>query len=119
MSISGRFSRATRTSAIPMPRVTYRRRAIADLDAIFEFIASENPRAARAVIREVRSRVSILRDHPAAGPMRADLGPGIRVLPVPHRAVVAYVIAADKVEIVRAFYAGQDYEAILRGEADE
>jgi plasmid stabilization system protein ParE len=41
------------------------------------------------------------------------------MLPVPHRAVVAYVIGADRVEIVRVFYAGQDYEAILRGGPDE
>jgi toxin ParE1/3/4 len=89
------------------------------MDAIFEFIANENPRAARGVIREVRSRVAILREYPEAGPTRADLGPGVRMLPVPHRAVVAYVIGADRVEIVRVFYAGQDYEAILRGGPDE
>ena len=43
----------------------------------------------------------------------ADLGPGIRIAPFEHSAVVAYRVEDDAVEIVNVFYGGRDYEAAL------
>jgi plasmid stabilization system protein ParE len=41
--------------------------ALADLDAIADYIAIENPAAASALVRRVLARVRQLVDHPASG----------------------------------------------------
>jgi toxin ParE1/3/4 len=51
------------------------------------------------------------------GPARPHILPYLRILPLHKRAVAAYRIMADRVEVLRIFYGGQDYETIL-GEAD-
>jgi toxin ParE1/3/4 len=39
-------------------------------------------------------------------------------VPYGRSVVIAYQIADNSVEIVRIFYGGQDYEAIMSGEAE-
>jgi toxin ParE1/3/4 len=44
---------------------------------------------------------------------RNDLGPDIRILNLWRRIVVAYQVVPGRVEVLRVFSGGQDYEAIL------
>lgn len=48
-------------------KVTFAPRAIRDLDAIFAFIARENPRAASRVIARIDELSSRLEEHPGMG----------------------------------------------------
>jgi toxin ParE1/3/4 len=96
--------------------VVYSRKAKADLDEIFDFIASDNPRRARSYIGSIQRACRGLRVTPMMGVGRSDLRPGIRVLPLWRRIVIAYEVKDDRIEILRVFSAGQDYEAVMRSD---
>jgi toxin ParE1/3/4 len=96
--------------------LVYSRRALADLDEIFDYIASDNPGRARSYVREIQAACQSLRRMPMKGTGRPDLGPGIRVLPLWRRIVIVYAMRSDQIEILRIFSAGQDYEAIMRSD---
>ena len=50
-----------------MATVEITRRALADLERLFDFIAAENPHRARAQIVSVRKAFELLADHPLLG----------------------------------------------------
>lgn len=97
-----------------MRKLVYRPAALTDLDAIFDFIQPENPRRAASYITDIRKKCRTLLDHPMKGPPREDLAPGIRILSMFRRIIVAYRVSGDEIVITRIFSGGQDYEAILR-----
>ncbi len=49
-------------------KVRYTPRALGDLDAIYKYIAEQNPRAARAVKARIKERIQSLANFPASGP---------------------------------------------------
>lgn len=51
-----------------MAQVIWTEPALADLEAIADYIAIENPQAARAFVRRVFSHVDTLENHPKLGP---------------------------------------------------
>ena len=87
--------------------------ARADLEEIFWFIASDNPRRARSYIAEIEQACSNLCDMPHMGMKRPDLRPGLYIFPLWRRIAIAYELPDDKVDVLRIFSAGQDYEAIM------
>lgn len=52
-----------------MARVEITERALADLKLLFDFIATEDPRRARAQLLSVRKALELLADHPLLGRM--------------------------------------------------
>ena len=102
-----------------MLSLVYRHAALADLDAIYSYIESGNPRRAASFVQEIRDRCRALCVHPRLGRGRDDLSPGIRILPMLGRIVVAYRITPSAILITRVFYGGQDYEAILLRNKDD
>lgn len=50
-----------------MTRVVWLKEALDDLRGISQFIAKDNPPAARRVVTKIRDDVSLLRDHPDMG----------------------------------------------------
>jgi toxin ParE1/3/4 len=90
--------------------------ARADLEEIFWFIASDNPRRARTYVAEIEQACAKLCRMPEMGRQRPDLQPGLRILPLWRRIIIAYQLPEDRVDILRVFSAGQDYEAIISGE---
>jgi toxin ParE1/3/4 len=63
-----------------------------------------------------RSRLPVysLAALPERGVPRDDISPGIRTSLLDRRITIAYRVDSDVVEIVRIFYAGRNYEALLR-----
>jgi plasmid stabilization system protein ParE len=55
-----------------MATVEITRRALADLERLFDFIAAENPRKAREQILSVRKALELLGDHPLLGRTAED-----------------------------------------------
>ena len=86
-----------------------------DLDAIFDFIAADNPRRALTYIEEIEAACESLCTTPMMGVDRSDLRHGIRVLPLWGRIVIAYAVMPDRIDVLRVFSGGQDYEAIMSG----
>lgn len=90
--------------------------ARADLEEIFWFIAADNPRRARSYVAEIEQACRNLCDMPEMGVRRPDLRPSLRIFPLWRRIVIAYELPENRVDILRIFSAGQDYEAIISGE---
>ena len=61
-----------------MAQVIWSEPALSDLDAIADYIALENPEAARALVQKVFHHVEQLAQHPKSGPKPPEL-PRIRV----------------------------------------
>ncbi len=90
-------------------KVRYTPRALGDLDAIFKYIAEQNPRAARAVKSRIRERIQSLARFPASGPETA--APGLRMLAVGrYPYLIFYEIddGAKHVAIVHIRHASRD-----------
>jgi toxin ParE1/3/4 len=85
-----------------MVRLTYRPAALADLDAIYDFIEMDSPSRALDFVQDIRSRCRKLIAHPQIGPPRDDLGTGIRIYPMRGR-IVVYRLRLDAIEILRVF----------------
>jgi toxin ParE1/3/4 len=96
-----------------MPALIYSGPAEADLDEIFDFIAADNPRRARTYIDEIRQACRNLCDTPLIGTERADLRPGLRILPLWRRVIIAYELRPSELLVLRVFTSGRDYEAIM------
>lgn len=101
-----------------MLSLVYRHAALADLDAIYAYIEPDNPRRAASFIQDIRNRCRPLCAHPQLGPARDHLSPGLRILPMLGRVVVAYRITPSAILITRVFYGGQDYAALLQHDED-
>jgi toxin ParE1/3/4 len=56
-----------------MAQVTWTETALSDLDAIADYIALENPLAAKALVKRVFGHVDQLREHPKSGSKPAEL----------------------------------------------
>lgn len=57
-----------------MAQVVWSEPALADLDAIADYIALENPDAARALVRRIFEHVDQLQAHPDSGSRPRELG---------------------------------------------
>jgi toxin ParE1/3/4 len=94
-------------------QLSYTEEALADLDDIYEFIALDNPVRAETHVDNIKKACRSLCETPFIGVSRNDLGPDIRILNLWRRIVVAYQVVPGRVEVLRVFSGGQDYEAIL------
>lgn len=90
--------------------------ARADLEEIFWFIASDNPHRARTYVAEIEQACANLCRMPEMGRKRPDLRPNLRILPLWRRIIVAYEPSDIRIDVLRIFSAGQDYEAIMSGD---
>jgi toxin ParE1/3/4 len=81
--------------------------AVADLDAIFDDIAEDNPHRAVSFIDEVIDHFDAIAERPFSFPARDDLAPGLRAgLYRPY--LILFRIAGGKVEIVRVIHGARD-----------
>ena len=90
-----------------MPARTFRPRAVADADAIWDFIAADNPRAADALLDRLDRALSMLAENPLAGRERAELAQDIRSFPVGNY-VIFYTPTKDGIEVIRLLHGSRD-----------
>ena len=84
-------------------KIRWTRLAVEDLNLAYEYIATENPSAARAVIARIESAVNVLRAHPEIG--RSGRVEGTRELIISGTPfIVAYRIARNRVEILAVIH---------------
>jgi len=89
-------------------RIVFSPQARADLRDIFLYIADDNPAAARAVLKRIRSRISDLQDSPYLG--RPGRVPGTRELIIagtPY--VIPYQISSDQLRILRVYHGARQW----------
>lgn len=90
--------------------VTFHPLADADLEAIYLFIAKDNPHRAIGFVRRVRTFCETLQSMPRRGRSREDLAAGVRTIVFERRVIVGYCILDDQLMILRLFYAGQNID---------
>src|SRR5690554_2657829 len=97
-------------------RVAFREEAVSDLAAIFAYILENtgSPAAAKNHVERLEQQCNALSLFPHRGIQRNDIRPGLRLLPIVRRSVIAYTIDANAVRITNIFHAGQDFEVLLR-----
>lgn len=91
-------------------RITWRPMAEADLEAIVDYIARDNPLRAEEFGQELREKVGNLADHPKLGRKgRPGLPAWLRELVVHRNYIVFYRVleASSTVEILRVRHAAQ------------
>ena len=93
-------------------RLRYRRSAIEDLGEIRDYIARDNPTAARRFVAGLRTRCRLLAEQPHIGRERPDVRPGLRSLPIQNY-VVFYQLIDDTVEVVSVVHGSRDVEALF------
>ncbi|WP_028310836.1 type II toxin-antitoxin system RelE/ParE family toxin [Derxia gummosa] len=93
-----------------MASVATTRRALADLDGVWDYIAADNADAADRFLDELRCFLDLIATQPLMGRARPELAPAVRSLPF-QRYVLFYRPQADGIELVRFLHASRDIAA--------
>ena len=81
-----------------------------DLREIFTYIAEENPRAARALLTEIKERASVLQDNPQLG--RKGRVEGTRELVLsgtPY--LLPYRVKNQQIQILAVFHTSREHKS--------
>lgn len=93
-------------------RVRWLKRAIRNVEDIYDDIAEDNPSAAESTRRSIREAVEHLSDHPAMG--RPGRALGIRELLVPRTPyIVPYRVQGDEVIVIRVLHGARRWPGRL------
>jgi toxin ParE1/3/4 len=87
-----------------------------DLRSIYRHIAQKSPVAADRFVNAIVDHCMKLDRFPQRGTKRDDLRPRLRTIGFRRRATIAFRVDGNVATILRVFYGGQDFEAVLRGE---
>jgi len=84
--------------------------------AVRLFETTGNPGLARRQIERKRQVTSKLAGFACLGPDRSDLGSGIRRLTAGQKSIAVHGVQAEERIVLtpRAFYGGEDYDALMR-----
>lgn len=96
-------------------RIAFAREAKTQLGALYDYIAAAaSPEIAQRYTDAIVEKCQSLNSFPKRGSRRDDLQPGVRTLDFRRRVTIAYLVEPGEVTILGIFYAGQDFEALLR-----
>jgi toxin ParE1/3/4 len=87
--------------------------AIADLDAIWDYIARDNPTAADHLMDELTERFSLLLNNPEIGERQILLADGSYRRSTCRNYVVYYRPLTEGIVIVRVLHGARDHERLL------
>jgi toxin ParE1/3/4 len=93
--------------------IIWRRSALADLEALREFIAHDNPRAAARISATIQTAVERLAAYPNLG--RAGRVEGARELIITEApCIVAYRVVEDQIRILSVLHASRQWPRRFR-----
>jgi toxin ParE1/3/4 len=96
-------------------RVVFSPRAANDIEEIGDYIFSDNPKAARKFITDLKSRCERLKNAPQGGMLRSELGHSTRSVPF-GRYVIFYIALVDEIRIERVLHGARDIPAVYATE---
>ncbi|ODT84532.1 type II toxin-antitoxin system RelE/ParE family toxin [Phenylobacterium sp. SCN 70-31] len=97
-------------------RIVYAPEAEADLAALYDLIAARaSPDIALRFVEQTQDWIEGFDVAAERGARRDDLRPGLRITGFRRRITLAFAVVSDEVRILRIFYAGQDWSALLQG----
>lgn len=79
-----------------------------DLRGIFEYIAEENPKAARSFLSEIKERVCVLVDEPQLGRVGRVEGTRELVLTGTHY-ILPYRVKSQQIQILAVFHTSRQW----------
>jgi toxin ParE1/3/4 len=100
--------------------VVFAPEACRDLHEILDYIAEDDPNAARRWITRLEERCAALADFPLSGRSREDLLAGLRMVSTSDY-LIFYRVTATTVEILTVIHGARDPECIaakIRGERE-
>lgn len=101
-------------------RVAYSRRAVAQLEALYRYIADDSgARRARDFVGAILEYCDGLESFPLRGTRRDDIRPGLRIIGFRRRVTIAFMVDDEAVTILGVFYGGQDYGTALQADPIE
>jgi len=99
-------------------KVVLSRRAEADIDSIYLYIAKKSyPSTALSFVTDIRDECETLSTLPQRGTLHPRLGHGIRTMGFRHSVTVAFRVEGETVTVVRVFYRGRNVQAHLKRES--
>ncbi|MGA2061071.1 MAG: type II toxin-antitoxin system RelE/ParE family toxin [Thermoguttaceae bacterium] len=98
-----------------MNRYTLAPRAVADLNAIWDYIAIQNnsPENAKQFLDRFCEKFTLLASHPLLGESRSDLRPDLRIFAADNYVILYYPLS-DGVEIVGVLHGARDYQSLFQ-----
>ena len=94
-----------------MARLRLRPRAVKDLEEIGDFIATDNPTAAIALIEDIMRSCGLLAASPRLGRDRSMLRPQTRSFSI-GRYVIYYSPVSDGIEVIRVLHGAGDVQSL-------
>ncbi|MBL28520.1 MAG: plasmid stabilization protein [Rhodospirillaceae bacterium] len=97
-----------------MGRIVRRPAARADLEAIWSYIAADDPERATAFLRALERRTLVLAENPRLGPARFPNFPGLRCFSAEGYLIIYRPLPEETgIELVRLIHGARDLEALL------
>ena len=96
-----------------MPRYVLSQEATGDLREIHDYIAAEDPAAARRVLEDLRTAMHRLAEHPGLGHLREDLADEALRVWTAHSFLVIYRPDARPLQVVRVLSGYRDIAALV------
>lgn len=87
-------------------RIRYRERALADLDAIFNYLDERSPTGARKVLTALAEAIDGIAQEPMAAPRTSVSDIRVKILRR-YRYKIFYAVAADEIEIIHIRHAAR------------
>jgi toxin ParE1/3/4 len=92
-----------------MANIILRQLAEADLDGIWDYIATNDPDRADGFVRKLTNKLGMLANNPLIGAQREEYFSGLRVFPV-ERYLVFYLPLDDGIQVIRILHASRDID---------
>ncbi len=100
-------------------RIVYSRRAAAQLEALYRYIAeNSSPRRGIDFVNSIMEYCEGFDTFPHRGTKRDDIRPGLRITSFRCRVTIALTADDEAVTILGVFYGGQDVDAALQKDED-
>ncbi|MEQ1622583.1 MAG: type II toxin-antitoxin system RelE/ParE family toxin [Methylococcales bacterium] len=84
-----------------------------DLRDIFEFIAENNPKAARSLLAEIKKRVCVLVNQPQLGRVGRVEGTRELVLTGTHY-ILPYRVKDQQIQILSVFHTSREWQDVIQ-----
>ena len=98
----------------PVYPVVFTPEALQQLEELYAYIArAASPLVALRYTDAIVTYCETLQTFPLRGARRDDIRPGLRVTNYKGRAVIAFDVSSERVNVIGIFYGGQNYETTL------
>ncbi len=94
--------------------------ASTDVDSIWDYIAKDNPEAARGLLRRIDERCRLLAENPYSGTSASDLLEDLRAVTVGSYVIFYFPLPdGDGIRIARILHGARDLPVVLQEGLDD